>query len=234
MCLHRLSAQLSFIFCMSMGNAFRLPRGLVPRQGEPVGVRVGGKPAGGSKAGQSIELSEALRRGNRGAGIAGTQRLDAGSLEPWATPPGAQNKHNGQSLAEPGGLAQGDGVMVLPRAGRPRAPPPPPPPPRLVTRPAGLGAGFLRRSTPAALCSCQAVGLWRRRFLDVVRGACPRGRHEGAPERESCAGAFAWSRGYAPWFCYPKRDRGGLTGGGGAQGYCAGGHPVGGQGCEEG
>jgi|EP00670_Eutreptiella_braarudii_P026216 hypothetical protein len=96
-----------------MGNAFRLPRGLVPRQGEPGGARVGGKPAGGSKAGQSIELSEALRRGKRGAGIAGTRHLDAGSLEPWATPPGAQNKHNGQSLAEPGGLAQGDGVMVM-------------------------------------------------------------------------------------------------------------------------
>ena len=116
---------LSFIFCMSMGNAFQLPRGLVPRQGEPGGARVGGKPAGGSKAGQSIELSEALRRGKRGTGIAGTRHLDAGSLEPWATPPGAQNKHNGQSLAEPGGLAQGDGVMVLPRADRPRAPAPP-------------------------------------------------------------------------------------------------------------
>ena len=60
-----------------------------------------------------------------GSGIAGTPHLDAGSLEPWATPPGAQNKHNGQSLAEPGGLAQGDGVMVLPRADRPRAPAPP-------------------------------------------------------------------------------------------------------------
>ena len=110
---------------MSMGNAFRLPRGLVPRQGEPGGARVGGKPAGGSKAGRSIELSEALRRGKGGAEIAGTPHLDAGSLEPWATPPGAQNKHNGQSLAERGGLAQGDGVMVLPRADRPRAPAPP-------------------------------------------------------------------------------------------------------------
>ena len=117
--------QLSFTFCMSMGNAFQLPRGLVPRQGEPGGARVGRKPAIGSKAGQSIELSEALRRGKRGTGIAGTRHLDAGSLEPWATPPGVQNKHNGQSLAEPGGLAQGDGVMVLPRADRPRAPAPP-------------------------------------------------------------------------------------------------------------
>ena len=110
---------------MSMGNAFQLPRGLVPRQGEPGGARVGGKPASGSKAGQSIALSEALRRGKRGTGIAGTRHLNAGSLEPWATPPSVQNKHNGQSLAEPGGLAQGDGVMVLPRADLPRAPAPP-------------------------------------------------------------------------------------------------------------
>ena len=44
----------------------------------------------------------------------------AGSLEPWATPPGAPNKHNGQPVAEPGGLAQGEGVKVLPRADRPR------------------------------------------------------------------------------------------------------------------
>ena len=67
---------------MSMGNAFRLPRGLVPRQGEPGGARVGGKPAGGSKAGQSIELSEALRRGKRGAGIAGPLNLGRPPLVP--------------------------------------------------------------------------------------------------------------------------------------------------------
>ena len=164
-----------------MGNAFQLPRGLVPRQGEPGGARVGGKPASGSKTGQSIALSEALRRAKRGTGIAGTRHLDAGSLEPWVTPPGVQNKHNGQSLAEPGGLAQGDGVMVSATSGSATRPGPPP---HLVTRPAGLGAGSLRRSTPAALCSCQAVGLWRRQFFDVVRGACPRGPHEGAPEQE--------------------------------------------------
>ena len=164
---------------MSMGNAFQLPRGLVPRQGEPGGARVAGKPASGSKAGQSIALSEALRQGKRRTGIAGTRHVDAGSLEPWATPTGGQNKHNGQSLAEPGGLAQGDRVMVLPRADRSRAPAPP-----HVWLQGPRGWVQVPRSTPAAVCSCQAVGLWRRRFLDVVRGACPRGRHEGAPEQE--------------------------------------------------
>ena len=42
------------------------------------------------------------------------------SLEPWATPPGAPNNHNGQPVAEPGGLAPGEGVKVLPRVDRPR------------------------------------------------------------------------------------------------------------------
>ena len=110
---------------MSMGNAFQLPLGLVPRQGEPGGARAGGKPASGSEAGQSIVLSEALPRGKWGTKIAGARHLDAGSLEPWATPPGVQHKYNGQSLAERGGLAQGDGVMVLPQVNGPRAPAPP-------------------------------------------------------------------------------------------------------------
>ena len=159
---------LSFIFCMSMGNAFQLPRGLVPRQGEPGGARVGGKPAGGSKAGQSIELSEALRRGKRGTGIAGTRHLDAGSLETWATPPGAQNKHNGQSLAEPGGLAQGDGVMVLPRADQPRAPPPPP---TFGYKARGVGCRFPAKehaSCAVQLSGCGAVAT-------TIFGCCARG-----------------------------------------------------------
>ena len=52
----------------------------------------------------------------------------------------------------------------------------------MTTRPAGLGAGSLRGRTQAALYNCQAVGLWRGRFFDVVRGARLRGRYEGAPD----------------------------------------------------
>ena len=47
---------LSFIFCMSMGNAFQLPRGLVPRQGEPGGARVGGKPANARRTPGTLQV----------------------------------------------------------------------------------------------------------------------------------------------------------------------------------
>ena len=120
-----MSDQLSFIFCMTMGMAFDLSRGQVPRQGGPGGASVGGEGARESEVEKAGGPSGAHRRSERGAGIAGSRLRGAGSLEPWATPPpGAPNKHTGQPLAEPGGLAQGDGVMVLPRADRPRAPTP--------------------------------------------------------------------------------------------------------------
>ena len=119
-----MSAQLSFIFCMSMDLAFDLPRGQVPRQGKPGGVSVEGGRARESEIEKAVGPGGASRRSERGVGIAGSRLRGAGSLEPWATPPGARNKHNGQPSAEPGGLAQGDGVMVLPRADRPRAPTP--------------------------------------------------------------------------------------------------------------
>ena len=164
-----MSAQLSFIICMSMGNAFQLPRGLVPRQSKPGGAHVGGKPASRSEAGQSVVRSEASRRGKRGAGIAGSRPLGPASLEPWATPPGAPNKHNGQSLAEPGGLAQGDGVMVLPRADWPRAPPPPPPTFGYKAR----GVGYRFPGKAHASCAVQLSGFGA--VATTIFGCCARG-----------------------------------------------------------
>ena len=119
-----MSNRLSFIFCMAMAMPFDLPHGQVPRQGRPGGAFVGGEGPRESELEEAGGPGGASRRSERGAGIAWPRLRGAGSLEPWANPLGAPNKHNGQPLAEPGGLAQGDGVMVLRRADRPRAPTP--------------------------------------------------------------------------------------------------------------
>ena len=120
MFLQWMSAQLSFTFCMSMGMAFRLPRGQVPRHGVPGEAFVGWEGVREPEIGKADRPRGANHRSKGGEVIAGSRRRGAGSPEPWATPPGAPNKHTGQPLAEPGGLAQGDGMMVLPRADRPR------------------------------------------------------------------------------------------------------------------
>ena len=133
MFLLRMSAQLFFIFCRTMVMAFYLPRGQVPRQGKPGGASVGGEGARESEIEKAGGPGRASRRSERGAGIAGSRLQGAGSLEPWATPPGAPNKHNGQPLGEPGGLARGDSSTTGGTATRPN------PQPRLVTRPAGPG-----------------------------------------------------------------------------------------------
>ena len=116
-----MSAQLSFIFCVTIGMAFGLPRGQVPRHGRPGEAFVGGEGIREPEIEKVDRPGGANHRSKGGGGLRGrdTGAPDLQSL--WATTPGAPNKHTGQPLAEPGGLAQGDGVMVLPRADRPRA-----------------------------------------------------------------------------------------------------------------
>ena len=103
-----------------MGSAFSLPSGQVPRRGTPGGAIVGwgvvqaqanegteAARSAPSKDGHDDQPYGASDRIKGGEVFAGLRHWGAGSLQPWATPPGAPNKHNGQPVAEPGGLAQG-------------------------------------------------------------------------------------------------------------------------------
>ena len=116
-----------------MGLAFGLPSGQVPHHGMPGGAIVGwagvqeqaigeeeAAHSAPSKCGRNDQPCGANDQSKGAEGFVGLKHRGAGTLEPWATPPGAPNKHNGQLVAEPGGLAQGEGVKVLPRADRPR------------------------------------------------------------------------------------------------------------------
>ena len=116
-----MSAQLSSNFSMTMGTAYSLPRGQVPRLGMPGAAFVGWEGVRKPEVGKADRPCGANHRSRGGEGIAGSKHRGAGSPEPWATPLGALNKHTGQPLAEPRGLAQGDWVMVVPQADRPRA-----------------------------------------------------------------------------------------------------------------
>ena len=101
--------------------ALSLPRGQAPHHDVPGAAFDGWEGIREPQIGKTDRPCGATHRSRKGGGgVAGSRHRGAGSPEPWATPPGGPNKHTGQPLAEPGGLAQGDGLMVLPRADRPR------------------------------------------------------------------------------------------------------------------
>ena len=56
----------------------------------------------GGHGNQPYGTSERIQGGE---GFAGLRHWGTGSLKPWATPLGAPNNHNGQPVAQPGGLA---------------------------------------------------------------------------------------------------------------------------------
>ena len=91
----------------------------------PVERVLGGNRPAGQKPGNRLSWVRPYAEARGGRGLPGRGIWTPDPLNLGRPPPGAQNKHNGQSFAEPGGLAHGDGVMVLPRADRPRAPAPP-------------------------------------------------------------------------------------------------------------
>ena len=124
--------------------------------------------AGQRVRGRAIGWAEANRRGGRGAGIAGSRPRGAGSLEPWAGPHGSPNKHNGQSLAEPRVLAQGDGVMVLLQADRPRAPAPPP---TFGYKARGVGCRFTAKAHASCAVQLSGCGV----VATTIFGCCARG-----------------------------------------------------------
>ena len=84
-----MSAQLSFLFCMSMGPAFSLPRGQVPRHDMPGEAFVGWEGVREPKIGEADRPCGANHRSKGGEGIAGSSHRGAGSPEPWAIPRGA-------------------------------------------------------------------------------------------------------------------------------------------------
>ena len=202
-----------FYICVRIGSAFSLPLGQVPRHDMPGGAIVGWAVVSEQKIGERrrpevphqkvvavIRPAESMTGAKRGGELRvetpGRRISRALGDPPWC-PKQTQRSACGRTR---GASSMGRGEGSTPGRSATHLDSPP----HLDAEPAGLGTGALRGSALAALCDFEAMGQWRGRFLDDVRGARSWGRHGATPDGGHVQVSMRGVGGVHPGFATPN------------------------------